>query len=419
MPNKFRITICLGILVVAALISQLIPNNSVSGDRIILASAQSQLSEGKQNMNSKIAESNNKLAYSLFQEFRKDSDSFSFSPTSIANALALLLVGADTDTAPEIASALNFVDLDTARSAPFAQYRRALEANKDIALTIGNSLWSERSIELANEFVESAKKLHDAKIDSLDFKSEPEQSRKTINAWVNELSKGMINELFAANSISAETRLVVANVVYFKGIWSTPFEKTSTSPGKFHANQDSSSDAQFMNQSGFYDYAESSALKLLGIPYAGKTSSLYIAVPKERFGLADIEVDLDKEIEKLLSTKTQRLGNISVPRFKSDSRPDLQKALTNLGVRTAFSKNADFSRVTKEENEYYVSKAVHQSVVEVNEEGTEASAATGFATATSAAMDSPFEFRADQPFVFFIYDEVNKSILFIGRVATI
>lgn len=363
-----------------------------------------------------ISPANNRLAFMLYQEFRKTTDSFSFSPTSISAGLSILLSAAEKNTADEIAKTLQFTSTKDALQADFSGYRKALSSELN-TLRIATSLWSQEEPALAKAFIAEAEAKYGASVTAVDFKTALEVSREKINTWVAKESSNKITELFQSGTLTPSTTLVLTNVVYFKGLWATPFEKTSTSPGQFHESQNTSIDAKFMNQSGLYNYAENSTARLLELPYAGNDLSLLLILPTARFGLAKVEDNLNSSFfNSLTSTLEQRLGNISIPRFNISSQPDLQNALLALGMKEAFSSGADFSKLTEGKNNFYLASAVHKSVIEVNEEGTEAAAATGFVTARGMPSSKPLEFRADEPFLFLIYHKQTNSILFIGRI---
>ncbi|EPY72526.1 serpin peptidase inhibitor, clade B-like protein [Camelus ferus] len=273
------------------------------------------------------------------------------------------------------------------------------------------------------EYMDNVKKLYLASVESADFANAPEESRKMINSWVERQTNEKIKNLFPKDSIDSSTVLVLVNAIYFKGQWHQKFKEENTVKEKFWLSKDTSKSVQMMKETNTFNFTslEDMQVKILEIPYKGEELSMMLLLPNEVDGLQKLEDKLTAE--KLLEwTSSQNMWksqvDLHLPRFKVEETYDLKAILVALGVVDAFnSQKADFSGMTRKNN-LVVSKALHKSFVEVNEEGTEAAAATGISTGIGITSAPRYErFHCDHPFLFFIRHNKTNSILFLGRVS--
>ncbi|XP_064336482.1 serpin B4-like isoform X4 [Camelus dromedarius] len=272
--------------------------------------------------------------------------------------------------------------------------------------------------------MDNVKKLYLASVESADFANAAEETRQMINSWVERQTNGKIKDLFPRNSLDSSTVLVLVNAIYFKGQWHRKFKEEYTVEEEFWLSKDTSKSVQMMKETNDFNFAslEDMQFKILEIPYKGEELSMMLLLPNEVDGLQKLEDKLTAE--KLLewtSSQNMRTSQVDLhlPRFKVEESYDLNGMLVALGVVDAFSlRDADFSGMTRK-HRLAVSKAVHKSFVEVNEEGTEAAAATGITVALTSASIPHFErFHCDHPFLFFIRHNKTNSILFLGRVSS-
>jgi len=243
-----------------------------------------------------------------------------------------------------------------------------------------------------------------------------------INKWVAEKTNNKITELVSADSVDALTRLILVNAVYFKGDWLNKFSINSTIVEDFHVSPQESVKVKMMSMKGkdfFCGYNRELKSQAIELPYVGKNLSMFILLPEQSAtSLSDLEKKLTSDdlinVREKFKMRWNEV-NLWLPRFKLDEKLSLSEVLAAMGMSHLFVPGvADLSGIDGS-NELYVSQVLHRAVMEVNEEGTEAAAATA-GTITLLCYIEPFSFRADHPFVFFIQDKATKSILFLGRL---
>ncbi|XP_074204095.1 serpin B9 isoform X1 [Camelus bactrianus] len=345
-----------------------------------------------------------------------------YSPVSISSALAMVFLGAEGDTAAQVAQLLSlnpekdihqgFQSLLAALNKPGTQY----------VLRTANGLFGEETCEFLSTFQESCLRFYRAELEKLSFASAAEPSRKQINAWVSKKTEGKIPELLLFNSIDEQTRLVLVNAIYFKGRWNEQFNKSYTSEMPFRVNQEEQRPVQMMFQEGTFRLAhiEEVQAQVLELPYAGEELSMVILLPDHHVALSSVEENLT--FEKLLawtSPGCMKSTEVEVflPRFKLEENYDMGSVLRRLGVVDAFQQGkADLSALSAA-RDLCLSMFAHRSVVEVNEEGTEAAAASALIV-VECCMELGPRFCADHPFLFFIRHNETNSILFCGRFSS-
>jgi serpin B len=333
-----------------------------------------------------------------------------FSPYSITTALGMIYEGARGTTSDEMANVLLITDANARRSATARIYNEMNAVNSAYTLKTANALWAEKSYPLLSSYLKTVNIYYKGGVSSLDFRSNTDKSRVTINAWVEKQTNGKIPELIPHGALSSDTRLVLTNAIYFKGKWVTQFKTADTKKISFKIDATSTALADMMTITGKeFIYASSTAGQILELPYAGGRLSMIIALDR---GVPMTTND----VSKLKDAMKKQPVNIFIPRFKMQTAYTLNDALSALGMPTAFSANADFSGISAS-NDLQVSEVLHKTFIEVNEEGTEAAAATGgMMTATSMPVAVP-EFKADHPFLFMIRDMKTDEIIFMGKVA--
>ncbi|XP_014699271.3 serpin B3-like isoform X1 [Equus asinus] len=389
-------------------------------------------------MNS-LSEANTHFALDLFQQFKKSKkDNIFYSPLSITSALAMTYLGAQGNTALQMGKVLHFNDVtDNTRESPttaqveklgnvhhqFQQLLTELKKPTDAyELSIANRLYGEKKFQFHQEYMDNVKKFYLASVESADFITAAEESRKKINSWVESQTNGKIKDLLPRDSLDFAI-LVLVNAVYFKGQWDKKFDKESTVEEKFWLNKDTSKSVQMMKQIGSFNFTEVQDMqaKILEIPYKGKDLSMMLMLPNEVDGLQKLEDKLttEKLIEWTSSQNMrERLLDLYLPRFKVEDSYDLKDTLMSMGIVDAFSEwDANFLGMAKS-RDLLVTKVAHKSFLEVNEEGTEATAATGVVVSGRTSALIYGSFHCDHPFLFFIKHNNTNSILFMGRVSS-
>jgi len=291
---------------------------------------------------------------------------------------------------------------------------------KGVELNIANALWAQKGYSFLPDFLEIAKGEYQANVNQADFITGAETARNEINQWVAQNTKDKIQDILPAGSLDELTRLVLANAIYFKGIWAKPFEKAETSSQPFVLSRTSRVNAPLMYHFDEVRYMEDSGFQAVELPYSGGELSMVILLPREVDGCGELEKGLTPALlsRSLKQMKKQRV-EILLPRFKLESNFDLNDTLAKMGMLDAFSEKADFSGMDGTRL-LFISGVFHKAWGEVNEEGTEAAAATAVVARTRGMAPPPPPcplFRADHPFIFFIRDTRSGSLLFLGRLA--
>jgi serpin B len=359
---------------------------------------------------------NTTFALDLYQELRGNEGNLLFSPYSISVALAMAYAGARGNTGVQMARVLHFA-LDQPRlHTAFASLEarlRAVQAKGDVQLGVANSLWPQEGYPLLDEFLALTKQSYGVEITPLDY-NEPEVARQTINAWVEERTEGKIEELLPPGTLLA--LLILVNAITFKGDWARQFDEALTRDAPFWLTAEDQIRVQLMQQLGTFGYAYVDDLHILELPYAGDDVSMVVFLPAEIDGLATLEDSLSVEslnrwMDRLRATEVQ----VYLPRFEMRCGFRLDERLQAMGMTDAFDDSADFSGIDGTLS-LYIKAVFHQAYVDVNEEGTEAAAATAVVMAPKGIpLPSP-TFRADHPFLFLIREKPTESILFLGRV---
>lgn len=368
-----------------------------------------------------LLEGNNRFALQLYQKLRTSGENLFFSPYSISSALAMTYSGARGDTATQMAETLHFpIEQDALHPAfaNLATHFQDIQANGNVTLNIANALWIQQGFDLLDAFVHVIKEHYQAGVFQVNFQEAHEEIRAEINAWVAEQTNQKIKDLLAPGTLSALTRLVLTNAIYFKGNWATQFDKEQTQEESFWLTPEKDVKLSMMYRRGSFKYAKDERIQVLQLPYAGEEISMVILLPRAKDGLADMETQFTLEdLTRWIDQSSLREVEVLLPKFTLTSQFSLADTLKAMGMSVAFSENADFSGMEASKS-LSISDVIHKAFVEVNEEGTEAAAATAVIIGvTSVAEPQPIPvFRADHPFMFLIRDNQNGSLLFCGRI---
>ncbi|MCE5339476.1 MAG: serpin family protein [Methanomicrobiaceae archaeon] len=378
---------------------------------------------------SSVSAGNSRFAFDLYRHLASApanaGKNLFFSPYSISSALAITYEGARGATADEIGSVLHLPENNTLRREGFAGIDAGLNReDENYTLRTANALWAEEKYPFLPEYVDVAKHWYGANTTNLDFVNDSEASRQTINRWVAEQTEEKIRDLLPPGSIDSMTRLVITNAIYFKGTWADQFDANKTREEEFRVAQNETVTVRMMqrtDEDAIYGYTETATLQVLELPYAhgnGTELSMLVLLPKEDNLTAAEEVLDAEKLAALQDSLVRERVKVFFPKFTLETEYSLPGTLAAMGMPTAFSMDADFSGM--DGTQYlFVSGVVHKAFVDVNEEGTEAAAATGVVVGVKSApvQDTTPVFRADHPFVFLIVEKDSGTVLFIGRVA--
>ncbi len=366
----------------------------------------------------------NDFAVDLYKQLDKVAGNFFVSPYSIAVALGMVFVGAKGKTAEEIARALHLDGLGAdPKTAFLEQVKQAPPiGGEGIKFQSANALWGADHYPFNQGYIAAIKAVFGGSLTSLDF-SNPQAAADTINNWVAEKTANKIENLVSPDALNALTRLVLTNAVYFTAAWTTQFDTYGTVASAFHTDFGLKM-VQTMNITDDFSYGEGAGVKLLALPYGQGGMRMVIVLPDEVDGLARVEADLDAaRLEGWIAGGQTTKVSLALPKFKTESAFDLNEPLQALGIVAAFRPEAaDLSGIADVTHDrLFVSDAIHKTYIDVDENGTEAAAATAIGFAAAGIMQGPpppppLPFIVDHPFLYLIQDAGTGRILFMGRV---
>lgn len=367
----------------------------------------------------KTINSNNQFAFDLYLKLKdvpeyNESNIF-FSPYSISVALGMTYEGAKGETAEEIQSVFYFPEDKNIRQSSFAKiYNQINKVDKKYKLHTANALWAQKDYKFLEEYINTIEKYYVGKVTNVDFINATEDARVIINKWVEEQTNNKIKDLIPAGVLNTLTRLVLTNAIYFKGLWIKQFDKEETRKEDFKVSPEKTVKVDMMSITGEeFNYFETEEIQILELLYEGEDLSMLIILPKEN-DLNSLEDSFSLEkLYELRNNLGEQKVDVYIPKFKFETKYFMVKTLEEMGMPTAFSMDADFSGMDGT-TDLFIANVIHQAFVDVNEEGTEAAAATGVVMELKAAM--PTVFCADHPFIFMIQERETGNILFLGRV---
>ncbi|XP_038054895.1 serpin B6-like isoform X2 [Patiria miniata] len=364
-----------------------------------------------------------------------------FSPMSISTALAMTFMGARGETASQMSQVLHFNILEeSVLHQSFADLSaQSYYADAPFTLIATNRLFGQKGLDVLATFVDDSKKHYGASMETLDFIGDGAGSRQHINSWVEKQTANRIKDLIAAGSIDDLTCLVLVNAIYFKGAWGTKFKVSNTFSEKFHISVTEDINVPMMHQTDKFNFArdDSVSSSILELPYftdclpnfkdrvpkIWKQVSMFIVLPDQVDGLADVQKKLSQEkIDSWVTEAHMRERStviVSLPKFTLEQDFVLNDVLRKMGMNDPFDADkADFSGMTGDKD-VFISKVIHKAFLDVNEEGSEAAAITTFKMnwyCLDRPSKNPPEFKADHPFLVFIYDIKSKAVLFMGQL---
>lgn len=380
------------------------------------------------------SDANNAFGFKMLSTLKKDSkaDNLFISPLSISQVMKMAMNGAAGKTLQQMASVLQLDGTDPASinkqdqqmlaaiTTPNASFVKMFKENgggdPTFKLRVANSLWGNKNIVFAPDFISTCQNSYKAMVRSADF-SKP-QTVTEINSWTSKQTEGKIPTII--QKLRESDLLVLINATYFKAPWEDKFEKQETKQMPFHATSGSTPKVSMMHRHARLGYQENGNFQAVRLPYADRSNAMYVLLPKESKNVDAILASMSGQTYRNLTGNfEQKLGDLYLPKFKFDYSKKLEEALQKLGMIDAFSsKDADFSKMIKTGPRPFVGSVIHKSYVDVNEEGTEAAAVTAMMMVGSGMPrpEQPFQMKVDRPFLFIIANETTNSILFMGIV---
>lgn len=367
----------------------------------------------------KIVAPNNGLGFKVINEIEADDNgNFFISPTSLLMALAMVYNGADGVTKEEIAKALqvegiNPIDVNKANASLMTMLNKD---SKDMKLQVANSIWLNEEYHFQDDFSKRVKDYFNAEIEEIDITSN--ESPKRINNWVKDATNGKIDKM-VDGPLDENLVAMLLNALYFKGDWKYPFDKKDTEKRNFSSMNGNAIQVPFMKLEEKLSYMANNEFQAIKLPYGEGEMSMTVVLPNEGVGLAEFQSTLSSEKWEDIRSGLKRMkGTILLPKFKLSYETELNGALEALGMASAFTENANFSKMVEGDASLFISKVKQKTYIDVNEEGTEAAAVTGIEVdMTSAPADDPFIMDVNRPFFFVITDEETGVVLFMGAIA--
>jgi serpin B len=364
------------------------------------------------------------FSWRFYRQLGQGEDNLVFSPFSISSVFAMLSAGASGETLAELRRAFAFSGHDEAWHASQGELLDALAAlNREgddyqnaLTLRVVNDLWLQQGFEVGAAFLATLAQHYGSAPQALDFAAEPEAARQHINAKVAADTADLIRDLLPQGSVTDSARLVLTNALYFKGGWASPFRESATEPGPFHAIDGSAHEMPMMRITARFAYVEVDGWQALSLPYDGGDLEMLVMMPADgQFRRLAATLDT-AQVDSLLEAQRSTRVRLSFPGFSMRTTVPLVAELERLGVHQVFTDAAQLHGIA---DNLYVSAAMHEAVVEVDEQGTEAAAATAAVISlTSMPMEEPepLVVRIDRPFVFVIRDRRSGAPLFIGQM---
>ncbi|SDC95982.1 serpin family protein [Williamwhitmania taraxaci] len=365
------------------------------------------------------AAKNSDFAFRLYSEMKATPGNIIVSPNSISEAMAMVYSGAGGTTKEQIAKTMGFNMNFCKHFKSFKTVNNSLAKTKSVELYRANSIWVESTFRPKNSFIRKNTKLFGAAIFKTDFLNNANKSRKDINLWVEGNTKNRIMDLLPEGSIDNNTRMVLVNSIYFYGSWETAFSPKATQKETFNSPS-KPIEVNFLHANGEYQFNETEDYKIVEVPFKGSEVVLLAFLPSETAGMTSLEAQLSPEFVKQASANLKKAHiDLKLPKIKLETESvRIDKHLATMGMPLAFSSDADFSGISKNQD-LQIDKIFHKAFLEFTEEGAEAAAATAvIISRTAINPKDALRFWANRPFIFLIWDKTNNVILFMGRIET-
>jgi serpin B len=352
-----------------------------------------------------------KFASKLYPQLGTLKENSFYSGFSVQLALGMCQAGAKGETKKSL-DALLEISEDSEYKALVNEVNSSSE--RPYELTTANALWCQDGFPLDESYKSRVASIYGGGVNSVDYVNAPDAAVDSVNGWCNEHTRGKIPTIITRDFVNPETRLILTNAIYFKGKWKTEFDKKRTKDDVFYS-PDGEKNVPTMHITSEYFYGEGSNFKALDLPYKGEKLSMLVVLPDRGLDtLPDLETTYNNAVNSLCY---EDKVVVSLPKFKLETEYKMGDTLKKMGAELAFSDFADFSGITSADA-LKISEVIHKAFVQVDEEGTEAAAATavGMMRCTSVRMPKQCIFNADHPFVFFIRNNETNTVLFSGRV---
>ncbi len=364
-------------------------------------------------------ERNNEFAIDFYKEFNIQGENIIVSPFGVSNCMAMAYIGSEDNTQLQIAKTMNFIT-------PFGvlySFKQLIKRfqtykSKNVNLLIGNALWINQNIEPDLKYKNLLKVNFLAHVQSLNFKDNDKKSVKLVNRWAKKTSNYNIRDLVDLRTFEKNASLIFTNIVYLNGEWDNPFNEEFTSKNDFFLLDSSVRKIDFMNQTSYLKYNENDIFQIVELPYSGKNISLIIILPKQLNYIDSIEQSLNPlNFDFWTSELYTKLVSVSLPKFRSEFRQDVSYAISDMDCQLPFTNEADFSRISTQKT--HISRIIQHTVIEIEENKNNRLTELYVNPKERDVAGTDFiRFNANRPFIYIVRDNVNKSILIMGKVVS-
>ncbi len=365
----------------------------------------------------KLTEADNKFGLKLFKELNKTEGlkNIFISPLSISMALGMTYNGAAGETRSAMHNALEYGELSVQQVNESYKYlsESLIDLDQRVTFNIANSIWSRLDFPIKQEFIDLNQKYFDAEVQELDFNRN--DAANIINSWVDDKTKGKIEEI-VDNPIDPLTIMFLINAIYFKAKWTMEFNEDDSFNGQFYPTANSPIDCRMMRNTEKFKYFSNEKMQVIELPYGNEDFNMTIFLPNTDVNLDSLIMEIDNDKWNLWTNSlySQEI-QLTMPKFKLEYEKELREILSALGMEKAFSASeADFANINSSAN-LYISKVKHKTFIQVDEEGTEAAAATSVGI-NLTSMPSTTVMNINHPFLFAIRENQTGTILFLGKI---
>ena len=374
-----------------------------------------------ENVSPDLVEANTKLAEKLFSELNEEGENIMISPLSVSIAMAMALNGATGNNFDEMKTVLEYdsMTLEEINTGFYNLINSLVEADKDITLAIADSVWMYDALaeHFNDQYITLLNEKYIAEPYMIDFFSDTALGE--INGWVSEKTNGKIKNIL--EEISANAVLFLINAVYFNASWTISFDEKKTYEGVFTKSDGGEVTAEYMNlRNQKFQYHSPGTYHTIRLPYGRDKFSFYGILPPEDKTVDDLVTDINENgVDKYLENLSEKTVSVVLPKFKFVYSDDFVNAFSELGMLKAFNPDTEdggFGNIADIGDQFYITKILHKTFIEVNEEGTEAVAATVVEVGDTGSATEEVGFYATRPFIYVIRDDRSGTILFMGKV---
>lgn len=362
----------------------------------------------------------NMLAFDLFKNLSHPNENLLFSPLCLATSFAMLYPGSMGETKAEIQRLFHFSQSSIDNSRLFNKLSNDIlpKSNSSTELNMANALWIQKDFKIEQPFLEQTKNYFNSELYQQDFINSPQKSCDAMNRWISEKTNHIIEGIINANDINTLTRLILTNSIYFNGKWRDEFDKNQTKDTIFYNSDKTKSTIRMMHKTDGFNYCEDSLFQVLEIPFEDNYSMIILLPKSIKYEFVSNDFNY-QNFQKWISAMTYSQVALSMPKFKLENKIQLSDILKSMGLKTAFTQQANFKGITADN--VYVEKCYQSGYIAVDEEKTEATIVgiTAITAMSGISQEPPIVYNMNHPFLFFILSKSSRTMLFLGKVSAV